>query len=76
MEDTEQGDIDYWITPKVDCIGKNMVVFIKSRMESFGIRQIIRNTWVSVATVRFYGTVLPVPHSLFATVESVYRNRF
>ena len=50
MEDTEQGDIDYWITPKVDCIGKNMVVFIKSRMESFGIRQIIRNTWVSVAT--------------------------
>ena len=47
MEDTEQGDIDYWITPKVDCIGKNMVVFIKSRMESFGIRQIIRNTWVN-----------------------------
>ena len=52
MEDTEQGDIEYWITPKVDCIGKNMVVFIKSRMESFGIRQIIRNTWVSFSTLR------------------------
>ena len=58
MEDTEQGDIDYWITPKVDCIGKNMVVFIKSRMESFGIRQIIRNTWVNNWAFYISGTLI------------------
>ena len=58
MEDTEQGDIDYWITPKVDCIGKNMVVFIKSRMESFGIRQIIRNTWVNNWVFYISGTLI------------------
>ena len=40
-------DVGYWVTPTVDCVAKDLVVFIKSRLESFGIREVIRSTWAS-----------------------------
>jgi len=62
-DNTTVPDVDFMITPEVDCVRKDLVIFVKSRVESSGLREIIRNTWAhthaiekwSIATIFLVG---------------------
>jgi hypothetical protein len=62
-DNTTVPDVDFMITPEVDCVRKDLVIFVKSRVESSGLREIIRNTWAhthaiekwSIATIYLVG---------------------
>ena len=62
-DNTTVPDLEFMITPEVDCIRKDLVIFVKSRVESSGLREIIRNTWAhthaiekwSIATIFLVG---------------------
>ena len=59
-------------TPEVDCVGKDLIIFVKSRVESGGLRDIIRNTWAHQEEVnrKSLATIFLVGKS-----DSTYLNR-